>query len=75
MFLEMRFDLGTLDSGEGLLPFGLLVNVPREIVLHPLTSLIIVFGEVHAVSFNDCLVYSHYVYLFLQKFLYLLQSV
>ena len=25
MFLEMRFDLGTLDSGERLLPFGLLV--------------------------------------------------
>ena len=23
---EMRFDLGTLDSGERLLPFGLLVN-------------------------------------------------
>ena len=22
----MRFDLGTLDSGEGLLPFGLLVS-------------------------------------------------
>ena len=26
MFFEMRFDLGTLDSGERLLPFGLLVN-------------------------------------------------
>ena len=26
-FFEMRFDLGTLDSGERLLPFGLLVNV------------------------------------------------
>ena len=25
MFIEMRFDLGTLDSGEQLLPFGLLV--------------------------------------------------
>ena len=25
MFLEMRFDLGTLDSGERSLPFGLLV--------------------------------------------------
>ena len=25
MFFEMRFDLGTLDSGERLLPFGLLV--------------------------------------------------
>ena len=25
MFFEMRFDLGTLDSGEQLLPFGLLV--------------------------------------------------
>ena len=25
-FFEMRFDLGTLDSGERLLPFGLLVN-------------------------------------------------
>ena len=27
MFFEMRFDLGTLDSGERLLPFGLLVCV------------------------------------------------
>ena len=26
MFFEMRFDLGTLDSGERLLPFGLLVG-------------------------------------------------
>ena len=25
MFFEMRFDLGTLDSGELSLPFGLLV--------------------------------------------------
>ena len=25
MFFEMRFDLGTLDSGERPLPFGLLV--------------------------------------------------
>ena len=25
MFFEMRFDLGTLDSGEQSLPFGLLV--------------------------------------------------
>ena len=27
MFFEMRFDLGTLDSGERSLPFGLLVFV------------------------------------------------
>ena len=27
MFLEMRFDLGTLDSGERSLPFGLLVTM------------------------------------------------
>ena len=27
MFFEMRFDLGTLDSGEGSLSFGLLVNL------------------------------------------------
>ena len=26
MFFEMRFDLGTLDSGERSLPFGLLVT-------------------------------------------------
>ena len=26
MFFEMRFDLGTLDSGERSLPFGLLVK-------------------------------------------------
>ena len=27
MFFEMRFDLGTLDSGERSLPFGLLVTI------------------------------------------------
>ena len=27
MFFEMRFDLGTLDSGERSLPFGLLVSL------------------------------------------------
>ena len=27
MFFEMRFDLGTLDSGERSLPFGLLVLI------------------------------------------------
>ena len=27
MFFEMRFYLGTLDSGERLLPFGLLVGL------------------------------------------------
>ena len=27
MLLEMRFDLGTLDSGERSLPFGLLVSL------------------------------------------------
>ena len=27
MFFEMRFDLGTLDSGERSLPFGLLVCI------------------------------------------------
>ena len=30
MFFEMRFDLGTLDSGERSLPFGLLVNRPTD---------------------------------------------
>ena len=30
MFLEMRFDLGTLDSGEGSLPFGLLVLLDKS---------------------------------------------
>ena len=29
MFFEMRFDLGTLDSGEPSLPFGLLVFLPE----------------------------------------------
>ena len=29
MFFEMRFDLGTLDSGERSLPFGLLVSSPE----------------------------------------------
>ena len=29
MFFEMRFDLGTLDSGEQSLPFGLLVSSPE----------------------------------------------
>ena len=32
MFFEMRFDLGTLDSGERSLPFGLLV-LKREVTL------------------------------------------
>ena len=31
MFFEMRFDLGTLDSGERSLPFGLLVNFIADI--------------------------------------------
>ena len=31
MFFEVRFDLGTLDSGERSLPFGLLVFSLREI--------------------------------------------
>ena len=32
MFFEMRFDLGTLDSGERLLPFGLLVEESGQIL-------------------------------------------
>ena len=32
--LEMRFDLGTLDSGERSLPFGLLVSFPLHFALH-----------------------------------------
>ena len=32
MFFEMRFDLGTLDSGERSLPFGLLVTLPHTFV-------------------------------------------
>ena len=31
VFFKMRFDLGTLDSGEGSLPFGLLVYLILEI--------------------------------------------
>ena len=31
---EMRFDLGTLDSGERSLPFGLLVSVLGRILFH-----------------------------------------
>ena len=31
MFFEMRFDLGTLDSGERSLPFGLLVSTNNGI--------------------------------------------
>ena len=34
MFFEMRFDLGTLDSGEGSLPFGLL-GLNRHMTLKP----------------------------------------
>ena len=30
MFFEMKFDLGTLDSGEQSLPFGLLVFANQE---------------------------------------------
>ena len=33
MFFEMRFDLGTLDSGERSLPFGLLVFDPILFIL------------------------------------------
>ena len=33
MFFEMRFDLGTLDSGERSLPFGLLVFGPILFIL------------------------------------------
>ena len=33
MFFEMRFDLGTLDSGERSSPFGLLVLIIRVVVL------------------------------------------
>ena len=33
MFFEMRYDLGTLDSGERSLPFGLLVSGIMELVL------------------------------------------
>ena len=31
---EMRFDLGTLDSGERLLPFGLLVRYSFFVIRH-----------------------------------------
>ena len=34
MFFEMRFDLGTLDSGERSLPFGLLVPCFTTFLLH-----------------------------------------
>ena len=34
MFFEMRFDLGTLDSGERSLPFGLLVADNEKCYLH-----------------------------------------
>ena len=37
MFFEMRFDLGTLDSGEGSLPFGLLV-----LLCHALDSFVFI---------------------------------
>ena len=33
-FFEMRFDLGTLDSGERSLPFGLLVLLSGTSVVH-----------------------------------------
>ena len=34
MFFEMRFDLGTLDSGERSLPFGLLVILAGNEDMH-----------------------------------------
>ena len=34
MFFEMRFDLGTLDSGERSLPFGLLVILCHDLSPH-----------------------------------------
>ena len=38
MLFEMRFDLGTLDSGELSLPFGLLVCFVKRIFCAPLSS-------------------------------------
>ena len=43
MFFEMRLDLGTLDSGERLLPFGLLVLVWDGLVFYSLLSTKIMF--------------------------------
>ena len=34
MFFEMRFELGTLDSGERSLPFGLLVRINTVICFY-----------------------------------------
>ena len=39
MFFEMRFDLGTLDSGEQSLPFGLLVIHSRALLFEGNVSL------------------------------------
>ena len=47
MFLEMRFDLGTLDSGERSLPFGLLIESFSCIFLLILSSTI-TFKLLHA---------------------------
>ena len=51
MFFEMRFDLGTLDSGERSLPFGLLVSSSGQLdlVLQWATSLASCLGFL----FND----------------------
>ena len=43
MFFEMRFDLGTLDSGERSLPFGLLVYLYRTPMVDPFSCIIFDF--------------------------------
>ena len=46
MFFEMRFDLGTLDSGERSLPFGLLVSV----VFDPILLILAGNEDMHKIS-------------------------
>ena len=47
MFFEMRFDLGTLDSGERSLPFGLLVFFLFFFFFCFFFCLLFVFSSVH----------------------------
>ena len=59
MFFEMRFDLGTLDSYERLLPFGLLVSHPPTVLGgHPVVCVCVGGGYSHIRTVRICALFS-----------------
>ena len=63
MFFEMRFDLGTLDSGEQSLPFGLLVLLyPQQTVF--MGSILTVCG---GILFSHCQSTTFWVFNILKR--------